>query len=117
MPLPPSPALFSRPSGAGKSVVGEGTRCHAASHDLPRSVSPHLLFTTLHEATLQPAPTEVTVGCEATGPYWLSLYEALIAQGYRVLVLNPFYVKARRGTTPRGTKTDPVDARQSAELL
>jgi transposase len=54
------------------------------------------------------------VGCEATGPYWLSLYEALIAQGYRVLVLNPFYVKARRGTTPRGTKTDPVDARRSA---
>jgi transposase len=57
------------------------------------------------------------VGCEATGPYWLSLYEALIAQGYRVLVLNPFYVKARRGTTLRGTKTDPVDARLITEIL
>jgi len=75
------------------------------------------LFTTLHEATLQAAPTEVTVACEATGPYWLSLYETLIAQGYRVLVLNPFYVNGRRGTTLRGTKTDPVDARLIAELL
>jgi transposase len=75
------------------------------------------LFTTLTEATAQAAPTEVTVGCEATGPYWLSLYEALVAQGYRVLVLNPFYVKARRGTTLRGTKTDPVDARLITEIL
>jgi transposase len=75
------------------------------------------LFTLLAEATGQAAPTEVTVGCEATGPYWLSLYEALMAQGYQVLVLNPLYVKARRGTTLRGTKTDPVDARLIAEIL
>jgi transposase len=75
------------------------------------------LFTTLTEATAQAAPTAVTVGCEATGPYWLSLYEALMAQGYQVLVLNPLYVKARRGTTLRGTKTDPVDARLIAEIL
>jgi transposase len=34
-----------------------------------------------------------------------------------VLVLNPLYVKARRGTTLRGTKTDPVDARLIAEIL
>jgi transposase len=47
----------------------------------------------------------------------LSLYEARIAQGSRVLVLNPFYVKARRGTTLRGTKTDPVDARLMTEIL
>jgi len=69
------------------------------------------LFTLLAEATGQAAPTEVTVGCEATGPYWLS------AQGSQVLVLNPVYVKARRGTTLRGTKTDPVDARLMAGLL
>jgi transposase len=75
------------------------------------------LFTMLTEATAQAEPTEVTVGCEATGPYWLSLYEALSAQGYRVLVLNPFYVKARRGTTLRGTKTDPVDARLITAIL
>jgi transposase len=34
-----------------------------------------------------------------------------------VLVLNPLYVKARRGTTWRGTETDPVDARLMAEIL
>jgi Transposase len=74
------------------------------------------LCTTLHEATLPAAPTEVTGGCEATGPDGLSLSEARIAQGYRVLVLTPFDVKARRGTTRRGTTTDPVDARLLAEL-
>jgi transposase len=75
------------------------------------------LFTLLAEATGQATPAAVMVGCEATGPYWLSLYEALTAQGYPVLVLNPLYVKARRGTTLRGTKTDPVDARLIAEIL
>jgi transposase len=71
----------------------------------------------LAEATAQALPTEVMIGCEATGPYWLSLYEALTAQGYRVLVLNPLYGKARRGTTLRGTKTDAVDARLIAQSL
>ena len=74
------------------------------------------LCTTRHEATLPAAPTAVTVGGEATGPEGLRLSEARIAQGYRVLVLTPFDVKARRGTTRRGTTTDPVDARLIAEL-
>jgi transposase len=26
----------------------------------------------LHEATSQATPAEVTIGCEATGPYWLN---------------------------------------------
>lgn len=75
------------------------------------------LFALLAEATAQAAPVEITVGGEATGPSWLTLHEALTAQGYRVLVLNLLYVKARRGATWRGTKTDPVDARLIAEIL
>jgi transposase len=75
------------------------------------------LLATIQEATARSAPAEVAVGCEATGPYWLSLYEALSAHGYRVLVLNPLYVKARRGTTLRGTKTDTVDARLIADII
>jgi transposase len=71
----------------------------------------------LAEATAQASPEEVIVGGEATGPYWLNLYEALTAKGYRVLVINPVYVKARHGTTLRGTKTDPIDARLIAEIL
>lgn len=69
------------------------------------------------EATNHVSPSHVTIGCEATGPYWLSLYEALTASGSRVLVLHPLYVKARRGTTLRGTKTDTVDAQRIATML
>lgn len=69
------------------------------------------------DATAQASPSEMTIGCEATGPYWLSLYEALTHAGYRVLVLNPLYVQARRGTTWRGTKTDPVDAQLIATII
>lgn len=71
----------------------------------------------LQKTTTPAVPAEVTVGCEATGPYWLNLYEALSRQGYRVVVLNPLYVKARRGTTLRGTKTDTVDAQLIAAIL
>jgi transposase len=72
--------------------------------------------TLLTEATAPAAPCEVTVGGEATGPSWLSLSEALTAQGYPVRGLNPVYVKARWGTTVRGTKTDPGEARLIAEM-
>jgi transposase len=58
------------------------------------------LYTTLQEATAHASPTEVTVGCEATGPYWLNLYEALSSQGYRVLVLNPLYMSRPIGGQP-----------------
>ena len=75
------------------------------------------LHAAIQAATAQAHPAEVTVGCEATGPSWLSLYEALTAFGSRVLVLNPLYVKARRGQTLRGTKTDPVDAQLIAEII
>jgi transposase len=34
-----------------------------------------------------------------------------------VLALHPLSVKARRGTTLRGTQTDPVDARLIADIL
>jgi transposase len=96
----------------------EGTPCVPKVLAFPNTRAGYeQLYTLLAEATDRASPAEVTVGCEATGPYWLSLYEALSAQGYHVLVLNPLYVKARRGTTLRGTKTDPVDARLIAEIL
>jgi transposase len=69
------------------------------------------------EATAHTSPAEVTIGCEATGPYWLSLYEALTQDGYRVRVLHPLSVKARRGMTLRGTKTDTVEAQLIAAII
>jgi len=71
----------------------------------------------LAAATGQAAPAEVPLACEATGPYWLRLSEALTAPGAQGLVRNPLYVKARRGSTLRGTKSDPVDARLLAAIL
>ena len=57
------------------------------------------------------------VGMEATGHYWMVLYEALVQAGYTVQVINPLVVAARRNITIRGTKTDSADALLIARLL
>jgi transposase len=67
-------------------------------------------------ATGQPADT-VLVGMEATGHYWMVLYETLVQSGYTVQVINPLVVAARRNITIRGTKTDSADALLIARLL
>ncbi len=68
-------------------------------------------------ATLQEMLTEavgpgdsLSVALEASGHYWLNLYEHLHAAGYDVRVLNPLQVSAFRNQGIRGTKTDRVDA-------
>lgn len=57
-------------------------------------------------------PAEVPSACEATGPYWLSLYAVrrVIRCSSSLLCLS------RRGLTLRGPTTDPVDARLIAEI-
>ena len=67
-------------------------------------------------ATGQPADA-VLVGMEATGHYWMVLYETLVQAGYTVQVINPLVVSARRNITIRGTKTDSADALLIATLL
>ena len=66
--------------------------------------------------TGQPS-TDIRVGMEATGHYWMVLYETLTQAGYPVEVLNPLVVTARRNITIRGTKTDSADALLIAHLL
>ena len=66
--------------------------------------------------TGQPADA-IQVGMEATGHYWMVLYEALVQAGYPVQVINPLVVAARRNITIRGTKTDSADALLIARLL
>jgi hypothetical protein len=96
----------------------EGTPCVPSVPAFPNTRAGYEpLYALVAEATDQESPAEVTGGCEATGPYWLSLYEALTAQAYHVLVLNPLYVKARPVTPLRGTKSDPIDARLMATIL
>lgn len=41
---------------------------------------------------LRQLPGPVVVVLEATGHYWLSLYQTLTDQGYRVLVFNPLQI-------------------------
>lgn len=58
----------------------------------------------------------VTIGLEATGHYWLALYEALSAT-QTVLVLNPLQVSTYRRSGIRKCKTDKTDAVWIADLL
>lgn len=59
----------------------------------------------------------VQVALEATGPYWLALYEHLTHVGFAVQVFNPLQVHAYRKTGLRRTKTDRSDAFWIADFL
>ena len=59
----------------------------------------------------------VEIGLEATGHYWLALYDQLTRRGYPVAVLNPLQVKAYRRIDLRKRKTDPVDAYWIADFV
>ena len=61
--------------------------------------------------------TEVTVGLEATGHYWLALYNLLVEADYQVIVLNPLQVQAYRKSGIRKRKDDRYDAFWVAELV
>jgi transposase len=67
--------------------------------------------------TLRALSDEVTIGLEATGHYWLALYDELTRQGYPVTVLNPFQVAAYRRSGLRKLKTDASDAGWIADLM
>jgi len=62
-------------------------------------------------------PAEITVGMEATGHYWILLFQHLKEQGYDVLLLNPLVTRARRNIGIRGSKTDGLDSMLIARLL
>jgi transposase len=57
------------------------------------------------------------VGLEATGHYWLALYDDLTRQGYSVTVINPLQVAAYRRSGIRKVKTDILDAFWIADFL
>ncbi|MBU4369704.1 IS110 family transposase [Patescibacteria group bacterium] len=63
---------------------------------------------------------ELLVGMEATGHYFLNIYDFLLGLGLlseNVAVLNPLQVKAFRNTNLRGAKSDDIDATRIAVLL
>lgn len=63
---------------------------------------------------------DILVGMEATGHYFLNLYEWLLQFGFdseHIALLNPLQVKSFRNTNLRGAKSDNVDAERIAVLL
>ena len=69
----------------------------------------------LHELSILEG--SVFIGLEATGHYWLSLYDVLTSQGYKVVVLNPLQVAAYRKSGVRKVKNDRTDAIWIADFV
>lgn len=62
--------------------------------------------------------SEVEVGMEATGHYWLSVYSFLVEHGYVVHVVNPIQTDGwRKGVEIRNRKTDAIDSVLIADLI
>jgi transposase len=62
-------------------------------------------------------PEPVAIGMEATGHYWLALYDDLTQRGYPVTVINPLQVAAYRRSGVRKVKSDRTDAFWIANFL
>ena len=59
----------------------------------------------------------VTIGLEATGHYWLALYDTLTQHAYPVVVFNALQIHAYRKSGVRKVKTDRSDAGWIADFL
>lgn len=63
-------------------------------------------------------PGDALVGMEATGHYWIALFDFLCSRGRKVAVINPIQTDAfRKVETVRKLKTDASDALLIAELV
>jgi transposase len=62
--------------------------------------------------------TDVEVGMEATGHYWLPLYSFLAEKDFKIHVVNPILTDGwRKGVEVRKRKTDQIDSMLIAELI
>lgn len=59
----------------------------------------------------------VVVGMEATGHYWQNLFAFLVAEGFRVVLLNPLRTRRFAQEDLERTKTDAIDAIGIARFL
>ena len=66
---------------------------------------------------LKPFGQDIRIGLEATGHYWLSLYDVLTREGYHVVVLNPLQISAFRKSGIRKVKNDRTDAAWIADFI
>ena len=64
------------------------------------------------------AKTNIIVGMEPTGHYWLCLAKFLRQKGIKIAVVNPMHVKKSKELDDNSpTKNDPKDARVIAQLV
>ncbi len=67
---------------------------------------------------IQPYFSQLEIGMEATGHYWLSLYSFLAEQGFSIHVINPIQTNGwRKGTEIRKRKTDIIDSVLIADFI
>jgi len=72
-------------------------------------------LTTLEK--LSPSKEDFLIGIEATGNYGVTLAYFLLAQGYKVMEINPYRANQFRKAQGKKAKTDCIDARSLATLL
>jgi len=62
--------------------------------------------------------TDISIGMEATGHYWLACFTYLTNKGFNIFVINPMQTKAMRKLKGKSrVKTDMIDAYIVAETL
>jgi transposase len=66
---------------------------------------------------LEPWSAAIEIGLEATGHYWLALFEQLTQANYTVHVLNPLQVHAYQRSGIRKRKSDSIDAVWIADFV
>ncbi|MDE7122672.1 MAG: IS110 family transposase [Oscillospiraceae bacterium] len=66
---------------------------------------------------LEISVSDVVIGMEATGHYWLSVYTFFAGLGYSVKVINPIQSDAFRKMYIRQTKNDSKDSYIIAQIM
>ena len=93
---------------------GEGKRVVSFSLENLKERFQNLL-SRLQEMKIE--PKDILAGLEATGPLWENLYQFLQEKGFKVILLNPYYVNKFREALAKKAKTDDIDALVIANLL
>jgi len=70
-----------------------------------------------HIEKYNPNNEEIVFGLEATGHYWLSLYDHISQEGFKLHVINPIQTDSLRNFNIRATKTDSVDSQLIANAV
>lgn len=86
---------------------------HIKIDNLATGYTKLLSYVNTHQVT----KSDCIIGLEATGHYWLTLFQKLKADGFVVYVLNPLQVQSFRNEKIRGSKTDDLDCELIAKVI